>query len=85
MSEPHHISQDLKKEMNRLAFENQELKIKLNEIQKKVKNMMAAKDIWLKDSKNQQKRVIFLKTEKEVNELVNPKPATQATMNWLAQ
>lgn len=83
--DPHHISEDLIKITKRLEFENQELKIKLNELQKKVKDMIAAKDIWVKDTKNYQKKAIFFTREKEVKELVYPKPVAQTTIDWLGQ
>ena len=85
MQQPHHISEDLQKEMKRLEFENQELKIKLNNIQTKVKQMMALKEVWMKDKNNYQRKVEFFKAETEVKDLVYPKPVAQSTFDWLAQ
>jgi len=85
MDQPHHINEDIAKVMKRLEFENQELKVQLNELNKKVKEMIAAKDIWVKDTKNYQKKQIFFAKEKQVKELVYPKHPSQSTFDWLAQ
>ena len=85
MDQPHHISEDLQKIAARLEFENQELKVKLNEIQKKVKELLTAKDVWMKDIKNYQNKTIFFSKETELKSLVYPKPVAQAKFNWLAQ
>jgi len=85
MENPHHISEDLEKISERLAFENQELKVEINELRKRVKNMLAAKEVWLKDQRNSHNRTIFFKSEGLVKDLVFPKQKSQAQINWLAQ
>ena len=85
MSDTHHISEDLEKIISRLEFENQELKVKLNEINKKAKEMLTAKDVWMKDIKNHQNKTIFFSKETEFKGMVYPKQTAQAKLDWLAQ
>jgi len=85
MENPHHISEDLEKIKQRLEFENQELKIEINELRKRVKDMLAAKEVWLKDQRNSHNRTIFFKSEGLVKDLVFPKQKSQATLEWLRQ
>lgn len=85
MENPHHINEDLNQIMQRLQFKNQELETQLHLVNRKVKEMIAAKDVWIKDVKNQQKKAIFFAREREVKDIVYPKPVPQARIDFLGQ
>lgn len=73
--------------ISKLQYENQEVKLQLQLLEKAVKEMMAAKDVWISDRNNENKRKVFFAKEKIVKEILNPKPkqVSQAKIDWLAQ
>jgi hypothetical protein len=63
----------------------EELKLKYNNLADKVRKMLAAQKAYFKSNKDFQLLKVSKSLEAEVNDIVNPKPTTQGTLDWLGQ
>lgn len=66
-----------------MSHEDQE--IKYNRLADKVRKMLAAQQAYFKSNKDIRLLKISKAIEAEVNEMVNPKPVSQTTIDWLGQ
>lgn len=60
-------------------------KVKYEKLAGLVKQMLAAQKAYFRSNKDFQLLKKSKALEKEVDEIVNPKPMTQATLDWLGQ
>lgn len=68
-----------------LAYQLQESEIKYRVLADAVCKMLNAKDEWMKDRPNEKKKLTYFAYEKKVKEIINPKPISQAKLDWLGQ
>jgi hypothetical protein len=64
---------------------DEDYKLRYLKLAEKVRQMLAAQKAYFKSGKDYQMLMASKKLEKEVDEIVNPKPSSQATIDWLAQ
>lgn len=68
-----------------LAYELQQSEIRYNNLAENVRKLLKAKEDWMKDRTNEKKKQTYFAYEKRLKELIDPKPKSQAVIDWLAQ
>ena len=62
-----------------------EIELRYMKLKDKVRKMLEAQKAYFRSNHDKQKLMIAKSLEKEVTELVDPKPKAQAEIDWLGQ
>ena len=66
-------------------MENEEIKLRYNKLAGLVREMLATQQLYFKSGKDFQLLKKSKALEAQVNDIVNPKPTSQAQIDWLGQ
>lgn len=66
-------------------MDNQEAQLKYLQLADKVRKMLAAQKAYFRSNKDFQLLKVSKALETEVNDIVNPKPSSQASIEWLGR
>ena len=66
-------------------MENEEIKLRYNKLAGLVREMLATQQLYFKSNKDFQLLKKSKALEAQVNDIVNPKPTSQAQIDWLGQ